>query len=176
MREVGTILNLKDGVAIVGGLTQVAYGELVVSKGNIGIVLHLTMSKIAVAFFSEKFLRTNDPVFRQKMLPFVRLIQNMFGGVLDPLGFLDSYLKLSRGTYLLVQLIIAPKLPVEIKAPGIIVRQSVYESLPTGIRIIDGLIPVGLGQRELIIGDRKTGKTAIVLDMILNQLRVTNYN
>jgi len=173
MREFGVISSLRDGIGIVNGLPAVAFGEMVRSGANLGVVMNLGISNISTAFFSERKLRVNDFVFRTHYLPSIAVFSGIFGGVLSFEGSAESSLSLKNGFfYLYMFAIIAKKLLMEVKAPGIIERQSVYESLPTGIRIIDGLIPVGLGQRELIIGDRKTGKTAIVLDMCLNQLRI----
>jgi len=172
MREYGIIISLRDGIGVINGLPFIAFGEVVYSGSNLGIILHLGSVNISAAFFSERELRVNDRVFRTNYLPSIFIFSGIFGCVLNLFGLSESELLLKEGFYsLYMRSAIAEELLVEVKAPGIIERQSVYESLPPGIRIIDGLIQVGLGQRELIIGDRKTGKTAIVLDMFLNQLR-----
>jgi F-type H+-transporting ATPase subunit alpha len=171
MLESGVIFNLKDGIGSVHGLSEVAFGELVISGSNAGIVLNLADESVSVAFFTEKELKVEDIVFRTKTLPSMPINSYVFGSALNFLGQLESELSLSEGTYVLLSQIFSTLLVIDIKAPGIIERQSVYETLPTGVRIIDSLIPIGLGQRELIIGDRKTGKTAIALDMVVNQLR-----
>jgi len=173
MLNTGLMLSLKDGIGEIRGLSSVAFGEIIICNNNVGLVLNLAEDRIAAAFFTENSLRVNQLVFRTRLLSSINISVNMFGSVLDSLGSLDSSMNIRRGTNILLAALLGPRVAVEIKAPGIIARQSIYESLPTGIKIIDSLIPVGLGQRELIIGDRKTGKTALAIDLIINQLRVS---
>jgi len=160
--EVGKVLEVGDGIARVYGLSNVMAGEMVeFADGAIGQVLNLEEGSVGVAVMGDYLgIKEGDEVKRTGQLLSVPCGEAMLGRVVDPLGRpLDG--KGSIETRL--------RRPLEIKAPGIAFRQPVTEPLQTGIKAIDGMIPIGRGQRELIIGDRKTGKTAIAIDTIINQ-------
>ncbi|QGR02170.1 F0F1 ATP synthase subunit alpha [Ehrlichia ruminantium] len=160
--SVGEVISVKDGIALVYGLEKVKFGEVVVfANGTIGVVLNLDYDTVSVVIFgSENSVAEGDIVKCTNKLMEVSVGPELLGRVVDALGNpIDGCGNLETKA----------KLPVEIKAPGIIARQSVTEPLQTGIKVIDMLIPIGRGQRELIIGDRKTGKTAIAIDTIINQ-------
>jgi len=160
--EVGKVLEVGDGIARVYGLTNAMAGELVEFKnGQFGQVLNLEESSVGVVILGEFLgIREGDEVKRTGELMSVPCGSEMIGRVVDPLGRpLDG-----KGV------IETPhRRPLEFRAPGIAARQPVTEPMMTGIKAIDAMIPVGRGQRELIIGDRKTGKTAIAIDAIINQ-------
>ena len=160
--ETGSVLSVGDGVARVYGLENVMAGELVEFPGEIyGMVLNLEDSFVGVVIFGEdRGIKEGDTVKRTKKIVQVPVGEAMLGRVVDALGIpIDG-----RGA------ITTPhSRVVELKAPGIVYRHPVEESLSTGIKAIDSLIPIGRGQRELIIGDRQTGKTAIAIDTIINQ-------
>jgi F-type H+/Na+-transporting ATPase subunit alpha len=168
--EIGQIYSIADGIATIYGLNNVTAGEMVrierVKDTQIfmGMALNLNQDSIgAVVFASENDVSAGDRVFRTKTRVAVPTGESLLGRVLDPLGNpLDG-----KGPLKNVDL-----RPVEIKAPGIIERQSVSEPMETGLKAIDSMVPIGRGQRELIIGDRQTGKTAIALDAILNQKKI----
>ncbi|MFZ4405340.1 MAG: F0F1 ATP synthase subunit alpha [Pseudobdellovibrionaceae bacterium] len=160
--ETGSVLSVGDGVARVYGLENVMAGELVEFPGEIyGLVLNLEDSYVGVVIFGEdRHIREGDTVKRTKKIVQVPVGEALLGRVVDALGnAIDG-----KGDI---------KTPhnriVELKAPGIVYRHPVEEPLQTGIKAIDSLIPIGRGQRELIIGDRQTGKTAIAIDTIINQ-------
>ncbi|GAT76902.1 ATP synthase F0F1 subunit alpha [Ehrlichia ruminantium] len=160
--SVGEVISVKDGIALVYGLEKVKFGEVVVfANGTIGVVLNLDCDTVSIVIFgSENSVGEGDIVKCTNQLMDVPVGLELLGRVVDALGNpIDGLENLDTKT----------RLPVEIKAPGIIDRQSVTEPLQTGIKVIDMLIPIGRGQRELIIGDRKTGKTAIAIDTIINQ-------
>ena len=160
--ETGTVLSVGDGIARVYGLQEVMAGELVeFAGGERGVVLNLEEDNVGIAVFSDcKAIREGDQVKRLQLINSIPCGDAVIGRVLDALGNpLDG-----KGT-----IAAAEQGQVEVKAPGIIARQKVAEPLQTGLKIIDALTPIGRGQRELIIGDRQTGKTAIALDTIINQ-------
>lgn len=161
----GVIRTLKDGIADISGLTSVQSGELVISNNNYGLVLNLQKNYIGVVFMSEENLKVGSNV--QRLYDLISISTSVFllGQVVNALG-IDFSFENYKKPGLAVQNDPTTR-QIEIKAPGIIGRQSVYESLNTGSKIIDSIVPIGLGQRELVIGDRQTGKTAIVIDAIL---------
>lgn len=160
--EVGTVLAVGDGVARVYGLDNAMAGELVIFPGDIsGMVLNLEKDSVGVVIFGEdREIREGDTVKRTGKIVQVPVGEALLGRVVNALGeAIDG-----RGP------IETPHLRVvEVKAPGIIKRYPVHEPMATGIKAIDSMIPIGRGQRELIIGDRQTGKTAIAIDTIINQ-------
>ncbi len=160
--DVGTVLQVGDGIARVYGLTGVMAGELVEFPNDVmGLVLNLEEDNVGcVLFGEERLVKEGDTVRRTKRILQVPVGKELLGRVVDPLGRPKD----GRGPIHAKQFN-----PVERKAPGVIYRQPVKEPLQTGIKAIDAMIPIGRGQRELIIGDRQTGKTAIVVDTILNQ-------
>ncbi len=160
--ETGTVLSVGDGVARVYGLEKVMAGELVEFSGPIyGMALNLESEFVGVVIFGEdSTIREGDTVKRTGKIVQVPAGEALLGRVVDGLGLpIDGRGPIETKHYQLV----------EIKAPGIVYRQSVKEPLQTGIKAIDSMIPIGRGQRELIIGDRQTGKTAIAIDTIINQ-------
>jgi F-type H+-transporting ATPase subunit alpha len=160
--ETGSVLSVGDGVARVYGLETAMAGELVEFPGEVfGMVLNLENESVGVVIFGEdRGIKEGDIVKRTKKIVQVPVGEALLGRVVDPLGNpIDG-----RGPINATQTRV-----VEIKAPGIVLRQSVHEPLQTGIKAIDAMIPIGRGQRELIIGDRQTGKTTIALDTIINQ-------
>jgi F-type H+-transporting ATPase subunit alpha len=162
VRETGMVLSCGDGIARVYGLDKVAAGELVEFPHAIfGIVLNLEEDNVGVAIFGEQQeIKEGDEVRRTGRIAEVPVGEALLGRVVNSLGQpVDG-----KGT-----LKTTTTRRIELKAPGIIARQPVKEPLQTGIKAIDGMIPIGRGQRELIIGDRQTGKTAIALDTIINQ-------
>ena len=163
VEEVGTVLQIGDGIALVYGLENVQYGELVKFQGGIeGIVLNLAEDNVGVALLGEsKKVREGDTVKRTQRISSIRVGEGMLGRVVDTLGNpIDGKGPISGELY---------EMPLERKAPGVIFRQPVNEPLQTGIVAIDSMIPIGRGQRELIIGDRQTGKTTVAIDTIHNQ-------
>lgn len=162
MEETGTVLTVGDGIARIYGLEKVMAGELVAFESGIkGVVLNLEEDNVGVAVLgSTKSIREGETVKRTKDINSVPVGEGLIGRVVDALGNpVDGQGELDfqeRGV-------------VEVKAPGIIARKHVHEPLQTGLRSIDSMVPIGRGQRELIIGDRQTGKTAIAVDTILNQ-------
>jgi F-type H+/Na+-transporting ATPase subunit alpha len=160
--EVGTVLSVGDGVARVYGLANVMAGELVeFANGIRGLALNLEEDNVGVAIMGEdKDIREGEEVKRTGTVASVPVGDELLGRVVDGLGNpIDG--KGPIGT--------KNTRPIEFKAPGIMERKSVHEPLQTGIKVIDALVPVGRGQRELIIGDRKTGKTTLAIDTIINQ-------
>ena len=160
--EVGTVLSVGDGVARVYGLDNVQAGELVELPGGVmGMALNLEEDNVGIVLFGEdRNIAEGDTVKRTGRIISVPVGKEMLGRVVDALGNpIDGKGPISA----------SENRQVDVKAPGIIPRKSVEEPMQTGIKAIDALIPIGRGQRELIIGDRQTGKSAIALDAILNQ-------
>ncbi|MEN9827481.1 MAG: F0F1-type synthase subunit alpha [Bacteroidota bacterium] len=160
--EVGTVLQVGDGVARVYGLTKVQASELVeFPNGVMGMVLNLEEDNVGVILFGDdRLVKEGDTVRRTGKIASVPVGEALLGRVVNPLGVpIDG-----KGPVLTNQ-----TLPIERKALGVIERQPVTEPLQTGLKAIDALIPIGRGQRELIIGDRQTGKTVVALDTIINQ-------
>ena len=164
--EVGQVLSVGDGIARIYGLDNVQAGEMVeFSDGSKGMALNLEKDNVGVVIFGDdKAIKEGDTVKRTGSIVDVPVGKELLGRVVDGLGnpidgkdVLDKGLKRNR---------------VEVKAPGIIPRRSVSEPVQTGLKAIDSLIPIGRGQRELIIGDRQTGKTAVAIDTIINQKEI----
>ncbi|UKB81836.1 F0F1 ATP synthase subunit alpha [Chryseobacterium sp. MEBOG06] len=163
VEEVGTVLTIGDGIARVYGLENVQYGELVKFSSDVeGIVLNLEEDNVGVALLGEsKLVKEGDTVRRTNRISSIKVGEGMLGRVVDTLGNpIDGKGPISGELY---------EMPLERKAPGVIFRQPVTEPLQSGIVAIDSMIPVGRGQRELIIGDRQTGKTTVAIDTIINQ-------
>ncbi len=163
LEEVGTVLQVGDGIARVYGLTKVQSGELVeFETGLQGIVLNLEEDNVGVVLlgpYSE--VKEGDTIKRTKKIGSIQVGDGMLGRVVNTLGQpIDGKGPIVGDTY---------DMPIERKAPGVIYRQPVTEPLQTGIKAIDAMIPIGRGQRELVIGDRQTGKTAVCIDTIINQ-------
>jgi len=161
--EVGTIVSVKDGVAQVKGLKSVTSGEMVF-LGYLkikGMVLSLEQKIVSVVIFgNDTLLKQDDMVFRTFAIMSIALSDTLFGRVIDALGnTIDGGLNIVSSI----------QKPVDTKAIGIIPRESINEPMQTGIKAIDSITPIGCGQRELIIGDRQTGKTTIAIDTILSQ-------
>lgn len=162
LQETGTVLTVGDGIARVYGLEGVMSGELVEFQNGIkGVVLNLEEDNVGIALFGEtKGVHEGDTVKRLNEINAVPLGEGLLGRVVDALGNpIDGQGPIKS----------TERGGVEVKAPGIIARKSVDEPLQTGIKAIDAMTPIGRGQRELIIGDRQTGKTAICVDTIINQ-------
>ena len=164
--EVGQVLSVGDGIARIYGLDNVQAGEMVeFSDGSKGMALNLESDNVGVVIFGDdQNIKEGDTVKRTGSIVDVPVGKELLGRVVDGLGnpidgkgALDKGLKRNR---------------VEVKAPGIIPRRSVSEPVQTGLKAIDSLIPIGRGQRELIIGDRQTGKTAVAIDTIINQKEI----
>ena len=164
--EVGQVLSVGDGIARVYGLDNVQAGEMVEFSGGIkGMALNLENDNVGVVIFGDdRSIKEGDVVKRTQAIVDAPVGKNLLGRVVDALGNpidgkgdLDKKLKRKR---------------VDVKAPGIIPRQSVNQPMQTGLKAIDSLIPIGRGQRELIIGDRQTGKTAVAVDTIINQKEI----
>jgi F-type H+-transporting ATPase subunit alpha len=167
--EVGTVLSVGDGIARVYGLDQVQAGEMVEFPGGIkGMALNLEMDNVGVSIFGDDTgIKEGDTVKRTGEIVDVPVGKGLLGRVVDGLGNpIDGKGPIQS----------SEKRRIELKAPGIIPRQSVSEPMQTGIKALDALVPVGRGQRELIIGDRQTGKTAVAIDAILNQKTVNQSN
>ena len=163
--EVGQVLSVGDGIARIHGLDKVQAGEMVEFPGGIkGMALNLESDNVGVVIFgSDREISEGDTVKRTGAIVDVPVGKGLLGRVVDPLGNpLDG-----KGP-----IVGAERRRVDVKAPGIIPRRSVHEPMQTGLKAVDSLIPIGRGQRELIIGDRQTGKTAIALDTIINQKSV----
>lgn len=163
LEEVGTVLTVGDGIARIYGMSQVQAGELIEFENNLmGIVLNLEEDNVgAVLLGSSKNVREGDTVKRTGRIASIKTGEGMLGRVVDTLGQpIDGKGPIQGETF---------EMPIERKAPGVIYRQPVNEPLQTGIKAIDSMIPVGRGQRELVIGDRQTGKTTVVVDTIINQ-------
>ncbi len=163
LEEIGTVLQVGDGIARVYGLTKCQAGELVeFDNGVQAIVLNLEEDNVGVVLLGPSDgIKEGSTVRRTNRIASLPVGEGMLGRVVNPLGQpIDGKGPIDGQTY---------DMPIERKAPGVIYRQPVTEPLQTGIKAIDSMIPIGRGQRELIIGDRQTGKTAIAIDTILNQ-------
>ena len=163
--EIGTVLTVGDGIARVYGLDNVQAGEMVDFPENIkGMALNLEEDNVGVVIFgSDRSIKEGDIVKRTGKIVEVKVGKGLLGRVVDGLGNpIDGKGELKN----------VESKRVEVKAPGIIPRTSVSEPMQTGIKAIDSLIPIGRGQRELIIGDRQTGKTSVIVDTILNQKQI----
>ena len=173
--DVGTVLEVGDGIARVYGLSKVQAGELVELPESLdksgapirGMVLNLEEDNVGIVLFGPTtFVEEGHPVKRTKNVASLKVGDGLLGRVIDPLGRpVDGKGAIAGDTI---------NLPLERKAPGVIYREPVGEPLQTGIKAIDSLIPIGRGQRELIIGDRQTGKTAVAIDTIINQKQTQN--
>src|SRR5690348_14104985 len=160
--EVGQVLSVGDGIARIYGLDQVQAGEMVeFANGAKGMALNLESDNVGVVIFGDDTgVREGDTVKRTGAIVDVPVGRGLLGRVVDALGNpIDG-----RGPLTDVK-----RTRVEVKAPGIIPRRSVHEPVQTGLKAIDALVPIGRGQRELIIGDRQTGKTAVAIDAFINQ-------
>jgi len=161
--EVGTVLQVGDGIARVFGLSNVQYGELVEFDGGLeGIVLNLEEDNVGVVLLGHsRTIGEGTTVKRTQRIASINVGEGIVGRVVDTLGQpIDGKGPIAGKTY---------EMPLERKAPGVIFREPVTEPMQTGIKAIDAMIPVGRGQRELVIGDRQTGKTTVCIDTILNQ-------
>src|SRR5271168_2534762 len=162
--DVGQVLSVGDGIARVYGLDQVQAGEMVSfpKAGVKGMALKLERDNVGVVIFGEdREIKEGDEVRRLGEIVDVPVGKGLLGRVVNPLGEpIDGKGQLTD---------VAERRRVDVKAPGIIPRKSVHEPVQTGLKAIDSLIPIGRGQRELIIGDRQTGKTAVAVDAIINQ-------
>jgi F-type H+-transporting ATPase subunit alpha len=168
--EVGQVLSVGDGIARVYGLDNVKAGEMVEFPGAIkGMALNLENDNVGVVIFgNDSTIKEGDTVKRTGAIVDVPVGKALLGRVVDPLGNPIDGKGAIEGA--------AERRRVDVKAPGIIPRKSVHEPVQTGLKAIDSLIPIGRGQRELIIGDRQTGKTAVAIDTILNQKAVNAGN
>jgi F-type H+-transporting ATPase subunit alpha len=164
LEEIGTVLTIGDGIARIYGLTNAESGELIEFEKNglKAIVLNLEEDNVGAVMLSEAHdLTEGDTVKRTRKIASIDVGEGLLGRVINTLGEpIDGKGKISGERY---------EMPLERKAPGVIYRQPVNQPLQTGIKAIDAMIPIGRGQRELIIGDRQTGKTAIAIDAIINQ-------
>lgn len=163
LEEVGTVLEIGDGIARVYGLTNVQYGELVQFENGLeAIVLNLEEDNVGVVLLGPaEDIKEGSTVKRTKRIASIKVGEGIVGRVVDTLGNpIDGKGPIKGETY---------EMPLERKAPGVIFRQPVNEPLQTGVKAVDAMIPVGRGQRELIIGDRQTGKSTVAIDTILNQ-------
>ncbi len=169
LSEIGQVVSVGDGIATIYGLENVQAGEMVEFPGGVkGMALNLASDNVGVVIFgSDREVKEGDIVKRTGDIVDVPVGKGLLGRVVDALGNpIDGKGPLKNMT----------RTRVEVKAPGIVYRKSVHEPMSTGIKAIDALIPIGRGQRELIIGDRQTGKTAIAIDTILNQKAVNAGN
>ena len=163
LQEVGTVLQVGDGIARIYGMNGVQYGELIEFDGGMqGIALNLEEDNVgAVLLGRSSSVREGDTVRRLGKIASVQVGDGMVGRVVDTLGQpIDGKGPIQGELF---------EMPIERKAPGVIFRQPVNEPLQTGIKAVDAMIPIGRGQRELIIGDRQTGKTTVAIDAIINQ-------
>ncbi len=163
LEQVGTVLQVGDGIARIYGLSKVQSGELIEFESGLrGIVLNLEEDNVGVVLLgSSNDIREGDVAKRTGKIASINVGEGMLGRVVDTLGApIDGKGPIRGDVY---------EMPLERKAPGVIYRQPVNEPLQTGIKAIDAMIPIGRGQRELIIGDRQTGKTAVAIDTIINQ-------
>ncbi len=161
--EIGSVLTVGDGIARAYGLSNAQYGELVeFSNGTQGIVLNLEEDNVGIVLLGTSTdIKEGDTVKRTSRIASVKVGEGIVGRVVDTLGNpIDGKGELKGELY---------EMPLERKAPGVIFRQPVNEPLQTGIKSVDAMIPIGRGQRELVIGDRQTGKTTVCIDTILNQ-------
>ena len=160
--QIGTVLSVGDGIARVHGLADAMLGELVTFAGGItGMALNLEEDNVGVAIFGDvSRIKEGDEVRRSNAIASVPVGESLTGRIVDSLGVaIDENTPIAAKEFR----------QIEVKAPGVMERQNVHEPLQTGIKVIDALTPIGRGQRELIIGDRKTGKTTLAIDTILNQ-------
>lgn len=162
LEEVGTVLQVGDGVARIYGLTKVQAGELLEFENGVrALALNLEEDNVGAVLMEAGEVKEGDTVRRTKKIASIKVGEAMLGRVVNTLGLpIDGKGDLQGELF---------DMPLERKAPGVIYRQPVNEPLQTGIKAIDAMIPIGRGQRELIIGDRQTGKTAIIIDTIINQ-------
>ena len=163
LEEVGSVLQVGDGIARVYGLTEIQAGELVEFENGVqAIALNLEEDNVGVVLMGPaEGIKEGDAVRRTKRIASVKVGDGMLGRVVNTLGEpIDGDGPIQGELY---------EMPIERKAPGVIYRQPVDEPMQTGIKAIDAMIPIGRGQRELIIGDRQTGKTAVAIDTIINQ-------
>ncbi|PSL48797.1 ATP synthase F1 subcomplex alpha subunit [Chitinophaga niastensis] len=163
LEEVGTVLQVGDGIARIYGLGNVGYGELVeFSNGVKAIALNLEEDNVGVVLMGQSAgIKEGDKVRRTKKIASINVGEGVVGRVINTLGNpIDGKGPIKGELY---------EMPLERKAPGVLYREPVKEPLQTGVKAIDAMIPVGRGQRELVIGDRQTGKTAICIDTIINQ-------
>lgn len=163
LNEVGTVLTVGDGIVRAYGLSNAQYGELVEFEGGLeGIVLNLEEDNVGIVLLGpSKEIKEGATVKRTNRIASIKVGEEMVGRVVDTLGNpIDGKGPIGGDLY---------EMPLERKAPGVIFRQPVDEPLQTGIKSVDAMIPVGRGQRELVIGDRQTGKTTVCIDTILNQ-------
>ncbi len=163
LQEVGTVLQVGDGIARIYGLTNAQSGELIEFENGVrGVVLNLEEDNVGVVLMGpSKGIKEGDTVKRTNRIASVDVGEGMLGRVVDGTGEpIDGKGPITGETF---------AMPIERKAPGVIYRQPVDEPLQTGIKAVDAMIPIGRGQRELIIGDRQTGKTAVAIDTIINQ-------
>jgi len=163
LEEVGTVLTVGDGVARIYGLTQAQAGELIQFENGLkALVLNLEEDNVGAVLLGEsKEIKEGDTVKRTGQIGSVQVGDGLLGRVVNTLAEpIDGKGPIAGKLY---------EMPLERKAPGVIFRQPVNEPLQTGIKAIDAMIPIGRGQRELIIGDRQTGKTAVAIDTIINQ-------
>ncbi len=162
--EVGTVLQVGDGIARLYGLAHVQSGELIEfpERGVTGMVLSLEEDNVGAVLFGDiRAVREGDEARRTQRIASIGVSDGMLGRVIDPLGIpLDGKGPVTGN---------ALEMPLERKAPGVIYREPVSQPLLTGIKAIDSMVPIGRGQRELVIGDRQTGKTAVLVDTIINQ-------
>ena len=163
LEEIGTVLQVGDGIARIYGLTNAQSGELIEFENEVkGVVLNLEEDNVGVVLLGpSKGIKEGDTVKRTSRIASVDVGEGMLGRVIDGTGNpIDGKGPIEGETY---------PMPIERKAPGVIYRQPVDEPLQTGLKAVDAMIPIGRGQRELIIGDRQTGKTAVAIDTIINQ-------
>ncbi|MGO3238518.1 MAG: F0F1 ATP synthase subunit alpha [Psychroflexus halocasei] len=163
LEEVGTVLRVGDGIANVYGLTNAEYGELVQFESGLnGMILNLEEASVGVVVFgTSSEIKEGDTVKRTKQIASINVGEGIVGRVVNTLGEpIDGKGAIEGETF---------KMPLERKAPGVIYREPVTEPMQTGVKAIDAMVPVGRGQRELVIGDRQTGKTTVCIDTILNQ-------
>jgi len=163
LEEVGNVLQVGDGIARIYGLSNVQSNELIeFEKGQMGIVLNLEEDNVgAVLLGKSEEIKEGDQVKRTGRIASIKVGEGLLGRVINTLGEpIDGHGPIGGELF---------EMPLERKAPGVIFRQPVKEPIQTGIKAIDAMIPIGRGQRELIIGDRQTGKTAIAIDTIINQ-------
>ena len=167
-KNVGEVLDVKDGVATIYGLYDIKAGEVVDFIGSKikGLALNLNVETVqTVIFGNDRLIKEGDKVKASGALLELPVHSKFLGRVINPLGVpLDGKGNIKAKKFNLI----------EIKAPGIVTRKSIHEPMQTGVKCIDSLVPIGKGQRELIIGDRQTGKTTIAIDSIINQ-KLSNY-
>ena len=161
--EIGTVLTIGDGIARVYGLSNAQYGELVEFENGLeGIVLNLEEDNVGVVLLgASNEIKEGGTVKRTNRIASINVGEGIVGRVVNTLGIpIDGKGPIAGDLF---------EMPLERKAPGVIFREPVSEPLQTGIKAIDAMIPIGRGQRELVIGDRQTGKTTVCIDTILNQ-------